>query len=129
MNVDDLLDGLVALEGFNTRLKPLGLEFRVEASSKICDQGLHLEVAGNPVAKLLVERKSGPLDNESQDNLIGLVCEQLQVELMLRYELQNTLEELISKYEELTVLYESAETVATVMNLEEVSRLISGAGR
>lgn len=124
MNASDLLDGLVALEGFNARLKPLGLQFRVEASTESEDDSLHLEVAGNPVAKLLVDSQNSSLEQEAQSNLISLVQEQLQVELMLRYELQNTLEELISKYEELTVLYESAETVATVMNLEEVSRLI-----
>lgn len=60
----------------------------------------------------------------SGPDLLEVAAELVARETGVRYELQSTLEELISKYEELTVLYESAETVATVMNLEEVSRRI-----
>ena len=123
----ELLDGLVALEGFNERLKPAGLRFEIspcEADTELPENEA-LEVAGRKVARLLVHRVEAAVSQELADNLIDMVREQLQAELMLRYELQSTLEELISKYEELTVLYESAETVATVMNLEEVSRLIT----
>lgn len=118
---EELIAGLVSLEGFNQRLDSVGLSFKV---TKPDDSDENLEIAGKPIGQLVVTRRPSPLDRETQDNLISLVKEQVQAELMLRYELQNTLEELISKYEELTVLYESAETVATVMNLEEVSKLI-----
>lgn len=125
VNPEELLDGLIALEGFNERLRPVGLQFVITPTKEgDPDHESYLEVAGKVVAKLEVQRGESPLDREIQDNLVGLVREQTQAELMLRYELQNTLEELISKYEELTVLYESAETVATVMNLEEVCELI-----
>jgi transcriptional regulator with GAF, ATPase, and Fis domain len=125
VNVDDLLAGLIAVEGFNERLRSVGLQFTIEPLDKgAAEDENTLEVAGRVVARLQTQRGESPLDSETLDNLIGLVREQTQAELMLRYELQNTLEELISKYEELTVLYESAETVATVMNLEEVCQLI-----
>ncbi len=124
VNSEELLSGLVALESFNERLRSVGLEFAIHPVSEAVSEDLSLEIVGVPVAELRVTRSSSPLDEATQNNLIDLVREQLQAELMLRYELQNTLEELISKYEELTVLYESAETVATVMNLEEVSQLI-----
>lgn len=119
-----LLDGLVALEGFNQRLEPLGLTFELRSDEKAPFSDSALEIAGKPVAELEVKLGQLTISPELVDELTALTREQLQAELMLRYELQNTLEELISKYEELTVLYESAETVATVMNLEEVSRLI-----
>lgn len=118
----ELLDELVALEGFNQRLAPLGLQFQLVPCAG--DEEEALEIAGRPIAKLVVNRGALTIDEELASQLSELAREQFQAELMLRYELQNTLEELISKYEELTVLYESAETVATVMNLEEVSRLI-----
>jgi diguanylate cyclase (GGDEF)-like protein len=121
---EELFAGLIALEAFNERLRPLGLQFAVSSSTEDVPEEEAFEIGGVPIGKLEVSRQDGPLDSEAQENLVGMVREQIQTELMLRYELQNTLEELISKYEELTVLYESAETVATVMNLEEVSQLI-----
>lgn len=42
----------------------------------------------------------------------------------LRYELQSTLEELISKYEELTVVYDSAETIVSITDLDGVAERI-----
>lgn len=120
----ELLSGLVALEGFNHRLGPLGLEFELVPSTDDSESRELLEVAGHVIAKLVVKHHELSISEELASHLSELVKEQLQAELMLRYELQNTLEELISKYEELTVLYESAETVATVMNLEEVGQLI-----
>jgi len=42
----------------------------------------------------------------------------------LRYELQSTLEELISKYEELTVVYDSAETIVSITDLDGVAKRI-----
>lgn len=45
-------------------------------------------------------------------------------ECRLTYELQNTLSELISKYDELSILYDSAETVATILDLEDVCHKI-----
>jgi diguanylate cyclase (GGDEF)-like protein len=42
----------------------------------------------------------------------------------LRYELQSTLEELISKYEELTVVYDSAETIVSITDLDGVAQRI-----
>ncbi|HIB68642.1 MAG TPA: GAF domain-containing protein, partial [Phycisphaerales bacterium] len=124
MNPEELLSGLLATEGFNERLRPLGLQFEVTAGDPSTPESEALEIAGKVVGRMKVARSQSPLSDEALDNLVDMVREQLQSELLLRYELQNTLEELISKYEELTVLYESAETVATVMNLEEVSRLI-----
>ena len=45
-------------------------------------------------------------------------------EASLRFELQSTLEELISKYEELTVVYDSAEAIVSITDLESVSQKI-----
>ncbi|MBI3926489.1 MAG: sensor domain-containing diguanylate cyclase [Armatimonadetes bacterium] len=82
---------------------------------------LPVQVADHTMAFLLELREAGataPLS--TRDFALELVSR----ETRLRYELQSTLEELISKYEELTVLYDSAETVATIMNLDEVSHRI-----
>ncbi len=78
-----------------------------------------IEVANHSVG-FLMEFRSDPNSPDFFDLAHDLVTRETSV----RYELQSTLEELISKYEELTVLYESAETVATVMNLDEVSSRI-----
>lgn len=128
------LDALVetdALEDFNRSLAPFGLSFRLVDSQRQPLESepfreppttyLPLEVAGTTLGFLAVFDSQPEADREP---LLQLVKSRLEKEAALRYELQNTLEELISKYEELTVLYESAETVATVMNLEEVSRRI-----
>lgn len=49
-----------------------------------------------------------------------LICK----EASLRFELQSTLEELVAKYEELTVVYDSAETVVSITDLDGVSQKI-----
>jgi diguanylate cyclase (GGDEF)-like protein len=131
------LDFLVesdTLEAFNEGFSSFGLRFwlvdaqhRPLAGEPPQADGaryLPLQVAGQSIGYLAVSEQPGPSTPEQQQQLIAMVMSRLEKEASLRYELQNTLEELISKYEELTVLYESAETVATVMNLEEVSRRI-----
>lgn len=133
------LDFLVesdTLEAFNRGFAPFGLRFWLadtdrqpvgdEAGKPPADSArlLPLEVAGLPVGFLGIEETPALSTSEQREGLICVVLDRLEKEGVLRYELQNTLEELISKYEELTVLYESAETVATVMNLEEVSTRI-----
>ncbi|MEW6278298.1 MAG: sensor domain-containing diguanylate cyclase [Candidatus Eremiobacterota bacterium] len=58
----------------------------------------------------------------SQGPELGLaVAGVLTREARARYELESTVKELLSKYEELSVLYDSAATIVTVMNLDEVS--------
>lgn len=79
-----------------------------------------IELAAGAVGHLVEYRA----DDCAIPSMTELVLDFVTRETRIRFELQSTLEELISKYEELTVLYESAETVATVMNLEEVSGLI-----
>ncbi len=118
------------LRPFNEGLAALGLRFfladaegapmteAIPAEARF----LTIEVAGKTIGHLAVEDTS-PSEQETSP-LVEMVHQKVLQEAGLRYELQNTLEELISKYEELTVLYESAETVATVMNLEEVSSRI-----
>lgn len=131
------LDFLVesdTLEAFNEGFAALGLCFwLLDAEQRPMDVSqpqegqsriLPLEVAGLNIGYLAVREDDGLSTPEQRAQLTALVLSRLEKEAGLRYELQNTLEELISKYEELTVLYESAETVATVMNLEEVSRRI-----
>lgn len=131
------LDFLVesdTLDAFNQGFASFGLRFWLADAEQRPLEGdrndvegaryLPLEVAGQPVGYLAVSEQPGQASPEQQEQLITMVMSRLEKEAGLRYELQNTLEELISKYEELTVLYESAETVATVMNLEEVSRRI-----
>ena len=128
----DLLVESDALEAFNRGFASLGLRFSLrdnqcehsESHKALASDSLRwfpLEVAGRVVGHLGV---SSPTVVPEHEPLIEMVARRLESEASLRYELQNTLEELISKYEELTVLYESAETVATVMNLEEVSSRI-----
>ena len=129
------LDFLVesdSLDAFNQGFAAFGLHFwltdveQQPINGATASEGarfLPMEVAGSPVGYLAVVEEPG-VSPEQQAQLVGMVLTRLEKEAGLRYELQNTLEELISKYEELTVLYESAETVATVMNLEEVSQRI-----
>jgi diguanylate cyclase (GGDEF)-like protein len=118
----NFLHDVQSLDSFNQKLQPLGLQFHL---SDVAVEGSRpLEVSGNVLGHLCVTLEASILDQASRQSLIDLAHQQVQSEAALRYELQNTLEELISKYEELSVLYESAETVATVMNLEEVSQLI-----
>ena len=119
----DLLSESDTLSSFNAGLSSLGLRFSLcpTSADHPPDNSYPLEVAGSPIGYLLVECLEAGTTPESHAAPIAMVKERLEAEASLRYELQNTLEELISKYEELTVLYESAETVATVMNLEEVS--------
>ena len=124
----DLLAESDTLDAFNLGMVSLGLRFclgdteqrplSTDESTTVNRRWLPLEVAGNVIGYLGVTGESTELTHEP---LIEMVARRMESEASLRYELQNTLEELISKYEELTVLYESAETVATVMNLEEVS--------
>jgi len=111
-----------SLESFNEKLKPLGLQFSL--SEEPLEGSTPMVVSGKTLGHLTVSSENCILEESASKPLIELASEQIQAEAALRYEMQNTLEELISKYEELTVLYESAETVATVMNLEDVSRLI-----
>ena len=129
----DLLLESDSLEAFNTGFASFGLRFSLAGVDQLSSEGqsfsestrlLPFEVAGQPAGYLAVEAQSGCSTPEQQETLIAMVFSRLEKEAGLRYELQNTLEELISKYEELTVLYESAETVATVMELEEVSQRI-----
>ena len=56
--------------------------------------------------------------------MLDLAADMAAREAHLRYELQSTLEELISKYEELTVVYESAETIVSITDLEGVGQNI-----
>ena len=130
----DVLVDSDSLDAFNAGFAALGLNFWLldadyqpltgEVSETAETRVLPLEVAGVAIGYLVVREVDGLCTAEQRDGLISMVLSRLEKEAGLRYELQNTLEELISKYEELTVLYESAETVATVMNLEEVSRRI-----
>lgn len=56
---------------------------------------------------------------------IGLaVADLLTREARSRFELESTVRELLGKYEELTVLYDSASTIATVLDLDEASERI-----
>ena len=122
MSAIELLSEIQSLEMFNQKFEPLGLSFAL--AQQATADSVPLEVVGTTVGHLTFDISACLLEKSVSAGLIELVKEQAQSEAALRYELQNTLEELISKYEELTVLYDSAETVATVMNLEEVSRLI-----
>ena len=58
-------------------------------------------------------------------NITHLACDLVCREASLRYELQSTLEELISKYEELTVVYDSAEAIVSITDLEGVGQRIT----
>ena len=130
------LDFLVesdALGAFNRSLASFGLRFWLldsdgkalpNAEESVESRRLPIKVTGHPIGYLAVQETPGHVSSEQLELLTTMVVGRLEKEAGLRYELQNTLEELISKYEELTVLYESAETVATVMNLEEVSQRI-----
>lgn len=50
--------------------------------------------------------------------------DQVHRESNLRFELQSTLEELISKYEELTLVYDSAETIVSITDLDGMAQRI-----
>lgn len=122
----DLLTDCDSLASFNEGLAAQGLRFSLSRLAPSCNGSVSftpLEVSGNVIGYLVVEADEKACD-KANSALIQMVKQRLEQEAGVRYELQNTLEELISKYEELTVLYESAETVATVMNLEEVSSRI-----
>ncbi len=56
---------------------------------------------------------------------LGLaVADLLTREARSRFELESTVKELLGKYEELTVLYDSASTIATVLDLDEACEKI-----
>ncbi len=57
-------------------------------------------------------------------SLLAVAADIICREASLRFELQSTLEELISKYEELTVVYDSAEAIVSITDLESVSQKI-----
>lgn len=122
-----VLEDADSLAGFNETLSALGVEFTLTGVDDEPPSGstsVLLEVHGEPAGKLTANSLVEESNEKVVATLLKLVKEKLEEEAQLRYELQNTLEELISKYDELAVLYESAETVATVMNLEDVSLLI-----
>ena len=58
-------------------------------------------------------------------SLLDVASDLICREVSLRYELQSTLEELISKYEELTVVYDSAEAIVSIADLEGVAQRIT----
>ena len=105
MNPEELLSGLLATEGFNERLRPLGLQFEVSTGDANTPENEALEVAGKVVGQMKVARSESPLSDEALDNLIDMVREQLQSELLLRYELQNTLEERRRKWARMDVKF------------------------
>ena len=126
---EDLYLDPTSLESLNTTLQPYGLAFRLarrDGSLLVGDpppgvrRDLPIEVA-HEVLGYLAEFK---VPGQDGPDFSAMALDLVTRETSVRYELQSTLEELISKYEELTVLYESAETVATVMNLDEVSSRI-----
>lgn len=133
LHLDSLLES-DTLEAFNVAFTDRGLHFSLSAEHEVSEplaldrpwehHILPLEASGHIFGYLVVRYDNTLTSPEQSKPLIAIVARQLCQEAALRYELQNTLEELISKYEELAVLYESAETVATVMNLEEVSQRI-----
>ncbi|MGE0494466.1 MAG: diguanylate cyclase [Vulcanimicrobiota bacterium] len=126
---EDLFLDPTSLESLNQTLQPYGLSFRLaRRDGSLLDgdlpagirRDLPIEVAHEVLgylAEFKVQGHDGP-------DFTTMALDIVTRETSVRYELQSTLEELISKYEELTVLYESAETVATVMNLDEVSSRI-----
>ncbi|MBX3169702.1 MAG: sensor domain-containing diguanylate cyclase [Candidatus Eremiobacteraeota bacterium] len=93
--------------------------------------GSHRWAEGEAVQKL-VEIAAGPLawvcelrnSQSSAPSLIDHAADLLKRESSLRYELQSTLEELISKYEELTVVYDSAETIVSITDLDGMAQRI-----
>jgi diguanylate cyclase (GGDEF)-like protein len=93
--------------------------------------GSHHWAEGEAVQKL-VEIAAGPLAwvcelrtaDSAVPSLIDHATDLLRRESSLRYELQSTLEELISKYEELTVVYDSAETIVSITDLDGMAQRI-----
>ncbi len=93
--------------------------------------GNHSWAEGEAVQKL-VEIAAGPLawvcelrsPGSTAPSLIEHAADLLKRESGLRYELQSTLEELISKYEELTVVYDSAETIVSITDLDGMAQRI-----
>jgi diguanylate cyclase (GGDEF)-like protein len=78
------------------------------------------EISPGPLAWVCELRKSGCTLPSLLDHTHDLVAR----EGNLRYELQSTLEELISKYEELTVVYDSAETIVSITDLDGMAQRI-----
>ena len=79
-----------------------------------------LEIDAGPLAwvcELRTARCKAP-------SLIDHAHDIVKRESSLRYELQSTLEELISKYEELTVVYDSAETIVSITDLDGMAQRI-----
>lgn len=89
-------------------------------------------VEGGEARQCPVETDSGPLAWVAElrssactlPTLLEHACDVVRRESRLRYELQSTLEELISKYEELTVVYDSAETIVSITDLDGVAQRI-----
>jgi diguanylate cyclase (GGDEF)-like protein len=92
------------------------------------EPGTHMTSWGS-LQQRLVELEAGQLalvcelrkSDTQLPPLIDHAAELVRRECNLRFELQSTLEELISKYEELTVVYDSAETIVQITDLEGVA--------
>lgn len=65
-------------------------------------------------------RAPGGIGPELAEGIVGLLRDSAQS----RLELESTVEELVGKYELLSVLYDSAATIVSISNLEEVSQRI-----
>ena len=79
-----------------------------------------VEIAAGPLAWVCELRTA----QSAAPSLIDHAADLLRRESSLRYELQSTLEELISKYEELTVVYDSAETIVSITDLDGMAQRI-----
>ena len=84
-----------------------------------CRSGM-VEIGPGPLCHITEIRQPGA----SRQGILELGQDMVKRESSLRFELQSTLEELISKYEELTVVYESAETIVSINDLEGVAQRI-----
>ena len=72
-----------------------------------------------------------PQDSERprDEALVASLVETLESEAEARFDMDSVLGELVTRYEELSVLQDSVETIASVMDLDEVSRRILAKAR
>lgn len=95
------------------------------AEEPLCPHGWNvrrapIRVSSGTVGYLVGQRSPGCAEPDLFEALLGMVRDRAQVQL----DMDSTVEELVEKYELLSVLYDSAATIVSISNLDEVSQRI-----
>ena len=93
-------------------------------SGPSCPHGWTVRRAPIPVSAGLAGHLVGQRAPQCQAPELEALLGQLRAQAQARFELESTVGELVETYELLSVLYDSAEAIVTISNLDEVSQRI-----